>query len=121
MDNLFCVDLLLVKAYTGTLGLADDIKFAVKELSRSMAKPTKLDWEAMIRFAKYLKGKEKYVQLFHYQESTSKESNKYINVWADTDYAGCPITRKSTSGGVCMLNWHAVRSWSSTQSMLALS
>ena len=30
MDNLFCVDLLLVKAYTGTLGLADDIKLAVK-------------------------------------------------------------------------------------------
>ena len=53
--------------------------------------------------------------------STSKESNKIINVWTDTDYAGCPITRKSTSGGVCMLNGHLIKSWCSSQNIVALS
>ena len=98
-----------------------DIRFAVKELSRHMSKPNKRDKQALIRFGKYLKGKERWVQLFHYQESTSKHSNKYINVWVDTDYAGCLETRKSTSGGVIMINQHTIKSWSVTQDIVALS
>ena len=55
-----------------------DIKFEIEELSRGMAKPKQTDWEALIRFAKYLKGREKHVQLFQYRGSTIKESNKFI-------------------------------------------
>ncbi len=68
-----------------------------------------------------MKGKERWMQLFHYQESTSKDSNKYVNVWVDTDYAGCLETRKSTSAGVIMINQHAVKTWSVTQDIIALS
>ncbi len=63
-----------------------------------MSKPKQPDWDALVRLARYLKGKEKWVQNFKYQESTAKDSNKFINVWTDTDYAGCPITSKSTTG-----------------------
>ena len=38
-----------------------------------------------------------------------------LDVYVDSDYAGCPRTRKSTSGGVAMLGGHLVKSWSSTQ------
>ncbi len=89
-----------------------DIRFAVKELSRHMSKPRKQDQQALCRLAKYLKGKERWKQLFHYRENTSKNSNKYVNVWVDTDYAGCVETRKSTSGGIIMINQHAVKTWS---------
>ena len=44
-----------------------------------------------------------------------------IEVYSDTDWAGRPITRKSTSGGCLMLGSHLIKSWSSTQPTLALS
>ena len=53
---------------------------------------------------------------FKYQEEVKK-----INVWVDTDYAGCRKTRKSTSGGLLMLGEHVVKGWSTTQAVIALS
>ena len=44
-----------------------------------------------------------------------------IDVWTDTDYAGCRETRKSTSGGIIHWGNHILRSWSSTQKVIALS
>ena len=44
-----------------------------------------------------------------------------LDIYTDTDWAGCPRTRKSTSGGCVMMGHHAVKSWSSTQSSVALS
>jgi hypothetical protein len=44
-----------------------------------------------------------------------------VDVYTDTDWAGCPKTRKSTSGGCVMLGSHAIKHWSSTQTSVALS
>ena len=44
-----------------------------------------------------------------------------IDVYTDTDWAGCPKTRKSTSGGCVMLGGHAINHWSSTQASVARS
>ena len=44
-----------------------------------------------------------------------------MTIWIDTDYAGCKKTRKSTSGGVVMWGDHIIKSWSTTQSVIALS
>ena len=44
-----------------------------------------------------------------------------MTIWTDTDFAGCVKTRKSTSGGVAMLGNHMVKSWCSTQAIVALS
>ena len=46
---------------------------------------------------------------------------KSVDVWVDTDYAGCRRTRKSSTGGVIVLGNHAIKSWSNTQSIIALS
>ena len=44
-----------------------------------------------------------------------------VDVYTDTDWAGCPKTRKSTSGGCVMLGSHAITHWSPTQAGVALS
>jgi len=44
-----------------------------------------------------------------------------IDVYSDSDWAGCIRTRKSTSGGVMMLGNGVVKTWSSTQTTIAQS
>ena len=44
-----------------------------------------------------------------------------MEVYVDTDHAGCLETRKSTSGGVIMYGCHGIKTWSATQQVIALS
>ena len=44
-----------------------------------------------------------------------------IDIYSDTDWSGCPRTRKSTSGGVVMVGSRCIRTWSSTQPSVTLS
>ncbi len=50
-----------------------------------------------------------------------QENHGEINVWVDSDFAGCRRTRKSTSGGLVMWGNHPLKSWSTTQGIIALS
>jgi len=93
-----------------------DIRYAVKELSRAMSKPTQQDWYKLKKLGKYLVGKPRLVQEYCYQSS-----QKEVAVWVDTDFAGCRKTRKSTSGGIIALGTHILKCWSQTQNVLALS
>ena len=54
-------------------------------------------------------------------EFAYQEGDGVVTVWSDTDFAGCRKTRKSTSGGVITLGKHVVKTWSTTQAILALS
>ena len=44
-----------------------------------------------------------------------------IDVYTDSDWAGCRATRKSTSGGLVVLGGGVVKAWSKTQGPVALS
>ena len=92
-----------------------DCQFAAKEVCRWMAKPTRAAWEALRRLCRYLVGLPRMVFHFRWQEVDQ------VDVYTDTDWAGCPRTRKSTSGGCVILGSHPIKSWSSTQSSVALS
>jgi len=92
-----------------------DAHFACKEVCRWMAKPTTRSWQALKRLCRYLAGRPRLVYRF------PRQSVQCIDVYVDTDWAGCPRTRKSTSGGCVMLGAHAVKHWSSTQPGVALS
>ena len=81
-----------------------------------MAAPRACDWEALKRFGRYVKDNMRVVCGFDYQLLC-----EHVNVWTDSDHAGCPETRKSTSGGVAMLGEHCIKSWSVTQPVIALS
>ena len=93
-----------------------DIQFAVKELSRAMAAPTQGDKKKLKRFGRYLMGRPRVVVEYNYQDEVSQ-----LDGWTDSDYAGCRKIRKSTSGGLIMLGSHVLRSWASTQAIIALS
>ena len=54
--------------------------------------------------------------LFKYQGEVNE-----VTTYTDTDFAGCSRTRKSTSGGVIMFGQHLIKTWSSTQNVIALS
>ena len=93
-----------------------DVSFAVKELARNMASPTKGDWSRLKRLGRYLIGTPRLQQWFNWQTAQRK-----ITTYIDADWAGCKNTRKSTTGGVVTIGNHVVESWSKTQALIALS
>ena len=93
-----------------------DIQYAVKEAAKGMANPKKSDHMKLVRIAKYLKGRPRYVVLFRPQKDVDG-----INGYSDSDFAGDVESRKSTSGGTVMIGDHMVKSWSTSQSVIALS
>ena len=44
-----------------------------------------------------------------------------IDVYVDTDFAGCASTRRSTSGGCALLGQCLIKHWSKTQTTISLS
>ena len=78
-----------------------DIQFAVKELCRKMSAPMESDWLKLKRLAPYLKDKTRSKTLFQYQGPPAG-----LEVYTDTDYAGCERTRRSKSGGVILFGTH---------------
>jgi hypothetical protein len=94
-----------------------DVQYAVKELCRDMAAPTATSWMKLKRLARYLLQYPRLVWDF----SDRRTDSSVIRVFTDSDWAGCPKTRKSTSGGVVLFRGVAVKHWSTTQSTIALS
>ena len=92
-----------------------DINFAGKEICRYMSKPGGVSWRALKRLARYLNGKPRLVYNYPLQKAHK------IDVYTDTDWAGCARTRKSTSGGCILLGCHTIKHWSSTQQSISLS
>ncbi len=92
-----------------------DCQFAAKEICRWMSKPTESSWTALKRLCRYLVGLPRLVHIYRWQCADT------IDVYTDTDWAGCPRTRKSTSGGCIMLGAHTIKTWSSTQASISLS
>ena len=90
-----------------------DLAFAVKELARTMSKPTSVCWEKLKRLGRYLVGKPRAILRFIWQEMPRK-----INIYTDADWAGCKRTSRSTSGGSIMLGRHTLKTWSSTQATM---
>ena len=44
-----------------------------------------------------------------------------MDIYSDSDWAGCKTTGKSTSGGVIAIGSHVIKAWSRTQKTVALS
>ena len=92
-----------------------DVQFSAKEVCRWMSAPTEHGLMSLKRLGRFLEGKRRLV--YHYPW----QSCSHVDVYSDTDWGGCPRTRKSTSGGCLMLGKHLVKSWSSTQISPSLS
>ena len=49
-----------------------------------------------------------------------QSKRKGMTVWADSDFAGCEKSRKSTSAGAIQLGGSLLKRWSSSQAVIAM-
>ena len=87
-----------------------DIMYAVKELCRGMATPTTTHWHRLKRLGRYLVGSGRTAMHFHWQGHESE-----VTGYSDSDWAGCRVTGRSTSGGALMIGGHFIKGCSRTQ------
>ena len=92
--------------------------YATKELCRFFATPTKTGVEQLKRLIRYLAHAPRLVWKFGFHHDADASD---LNVFVDTDFAGCHITRRSTSGGAACRGNHLIKHWSKTQVTVALS
>eukprot|EP00971_Amphidinium_carterae_P332409 6466558-Amphidinium_carterae.1 len=92
-----------------------DVQYAVKELSRELAKPRESSERRMKRVLRYLAGTKEMAIYF------PAVGGRQALCWSDSNWAGCRKTRKSTSGGMLQIGGCLVYSWSRTQSVIAQS
>lgn len=78
--------------------------------------PTITSFEKMKRPARYLCGMTRLVYNFAWQEMPGE-----LDVYVDTNFAGCRETRRSTSGGVAMIGGCCTKHWSKTQTTISLN
>jgi hypothetical protein len=98
-----------------------DICYSVKELARGLAHPTIEDQSKLKHLLRYLKGTLDYRFVIRPQYSLKNRSSIEIDCYCDSDWAGCPRTRKSTSGFILQVLGSTVQFGSRTQSVHALS
>jgi len=92
-----------------------DITFVVCMCARFQANPKESHFNAAKRILKYLKGTT-IVGLWYLNEATLN-----LKGYSDSDFAGCKLDRKSTSG-TCHLLGASLISWNSNmQAFIALS
>ncbi|KAM7469434.1 hypothetical protein LguiA_007617 [Lonicera macranthoides] len=85
-----------------------DITYAVHVLSRFMHQPTKVHMETALKVVRYLKNAPGQGLLF------SSNNDFKIRAYCDSDWAGCPLTRRSTTGycvflGPSLISWKSKR------------
>jgi hypothetical protein len=99
-----------------------DISFAVSELSRFVSSPGHHHMAAFKHLIRYLKGSRE-LGLTYSKPSICGPMNQPNILWGfvDSDWAGCPDSRRSTTGFTLMLNGAAVSWKSKRQSVVALS
>ncbi|KAI9197977.1 hypothetical protein LWI28_007873 [Acer negundo] len=85
-----------------------DITYAVHVLSRFMHQPRRLHMDAALRVVRYLKSAPGQGLFF------PSNSDFRLRAYCDSDWAGCPLTRRSTSGycvflGSSLISWRSKR------------
>ena len=93
-----------------------DLQQACRCICAHMAKPLRGCCQMIKRATRYVAGRPRCIQLFPFENVSSR-----LLAYADSDWAGDKMTRKSTSGGVLMLGSSLLKSWSSVQTTIAMS
>ena len=81
-----------------------------------MAKPTKMHWHKLKRLRRYLVENRRTVMKYEWQGH-----EREVTGYSDSDWAGCRVTGRSTSGGALMIGGHFLKGWSRTQNNVTCS
>ena len=93
-----------------------EMQFTAKECARGMSNPTERHWQLLKRATRFLVTAPRIIWSWKRQRWPSK-----VTGFSDTDWAGCPVTRRSTSCMIFKLGSHTVLTASTTQVPIALS
>ena len=91
-----------------------DLAETAKHLAQRMSEPRELDFVPLKRAARYLVGKPKAALRYRRQKHVDK-----ITVFVDSDFAGDPVSRRSTTGLVAQIGNHTLISGSTLRSLTA--
>ena len=92
------------------------IAYASKEISRWMSCPTEAGVLRVKRVIRYLREQPLCKWAFPWQNTPGE-----LVGYSDSDWAGCAVSRRSTSGGGIKFGCHLIHHWSRTQNCVALS
>lgn len=81
-----------------------ELSYCVHVLSQFMQQPQTEHWEAALRVVRYLKGNPGQGVLL------DSHCNLQLYGWCDSDWAACPLTRRSLTGWIVFLG-HSPISW----------
>ena len=97
-----------------------DICYATKGLARALQQPTSADQQKLKHLLRHVRGTTHYKQVI---KPTVKltEATHNLNVYVDSDWAGCVDTRKSTTGFSITFLGATISFGSRTQATIALS
>ena len=98
-----------------------DISFATKELARDLQQPTQQSLRKVKHLLRYLRGTQHYKMILRTTHTPQTKEPIDLNIYVDADWAGCPSTRKSTSGFIVTMMGSVVQFGSRTQAVVALS
>ena len=93
-----------------------DLAETAKHVAQRMSEPREFDFVPLKRAARYLVRKLKAALIYRRQKHVDK-----ITVFVDSDFAGVPVSRKSTTGLVAQIGNHTTTFGSTLQSLTALS
>ena len=118
----------LFRAVVGKLqyitGVRPDLMFATKCLSYKLASPTRADLTRAKKVLRYLKGTRGlnlYLTIPPLKPNDLNKTLKRITGYFDADWAGDPVTRKSTSCTLCYVDQFLLTSECRRQGTIALS
>ena len=95
-----------------------DMQFGTMKICKGMSNPTRSSWRRLKRLARYLQTTPELVIKYF---DVADEDLEYLDVYADSDWAGDRKSRKSTSGGMIVWGGGLIKSWSKSQSVVATS
>ena len=81
-----------------------------------MAAPTSVMWHRLKRLGRCLVGSSRTVLEYDWQSHEAE-----VTGYSDSDWAGCRVTGRSTSGGALMIGGHFLKGWSRTQNHVTMS
>ena len=102
-------------------GTRFDITHAVSEVARFMSNPSPQHWDAVLRIYRYLSRTKSTALVMQSSKLKCEITEQSLEGFSDSDWAGCPITRKSHTGWLVRVGGSLVAWYSKKQSTLAQS